>query len=121
MLGRKSKPKFEGKIRLRKGDEVIVLAGKDKGRRGKIIGTSPDRGTVIVEGLNMVTRHQRPRGRTGRTPGAQLGAIQKPSPLSISKVVLVCPKCGKEAKIASTVVSDGSRGRMCKKCGELVD
>lgn len=121
MLGKKSKPKYEGKMRLRKGDEVAILVGKDKGKSGKIIETLPDEGKVIVDGLNMVTRHQKPRGRMGRTPAAQLGAIQKPAPLPVSNVMLICPKCSKEAKTSSEVASDGSRGRKCKKCGELVD
>ena len=83
--------------------------------------TLPDEGKVIVDGLNMVTRHQKPRGRMGRTPAAQLGAIQKPAPLPVSNVMLICPKCSKEAKTSSEVAADGFRGRKCKKCGELVD
>jgi len=116
-----ARPKFEGKIRIRKNDEVVMLAGKDRGKRGKVIETIPDEGKVIVGGLNMVTRHQKPRGRMGRTQGTQLGEIKKPAPVSVSNVMLVCPKCGREAKVASAVLADGSKGRKCKKCGELVD
>jgi large subunit ribosomal protein L24 len=116
-----ARPKFDGKIKLRKGDEVVILAGKDRGRKGKIIETIPDEGKVIVDGVNMVTRHQKPRGRMGRTPGAQLGEIQKPAPLSVSNVQLVCPKCGRKARVAAAEVGDGVHGRKCKKCGEMVD
>jgi len=121
MIRQWARPKFEGKLRLKKGDEVIVLSGRDRGRRGKIIETIPDEGKVIVDGTNMVTRHQKPRTRTGRTPGAQLGEIQKPAPLSISKVMLICPKCDRQTKISVAAVSGGLRGRKCKKCGELID
>ena len=120
-MWQKSKPKFEGKMKLHKGDEIVVLVGKDKGKKGKIIGTNPDNGTVFVDGVNMVTRHQKPRGQSGRTPSAQLGEIQKPAAMAISKVMLVCPKCGKQTRTLASEVADRSSGRKCKKCGELVD
>ena len=115
------KPKFEGKLRLKKGDEVIVLAGKDKGKQGKIIETLPDEGRVIVDGVNIATRHQRPRRATRATPKTQTGLIHSPAPMSGAKVMLVCPKCSKPTRINSGSTSDGARTRRCTKCLELID
>ncbi len=77
---KKKKPVFEGKMNLKKGDEVIVLAGKDKGKRGKIIQTVPEEGKVIVDGVNVVTRHQKPRSASSRAMvKQQLGEMQMPT------------------------------------------
>jgi len=119
---KKKKPTFEGKIRLKKGDEVIVLAGKDKGKRGKVIQTLPTEGRIIVDGINVVTRHQKPRSTGSRAMvKQQLGEVQMPMGVPISKVMLVCPKCSKETRIAQAVAGDGSSVRKCRKCGEIVD
>lgn len=119
MLKRK-KPIFEGKMHIRKNDEVVVLAGKDKGRKGKVIEALPEQGTVIVDNVNMVTRHQKPRGQ-GRQAAvrAQTGAIEKPAPLPIGKVMLVCPKCSKPTRAAAS--NEGERSRMCKHCHQTID
>ncbi|MDO8588639.1 MAG: 50S ribosomal protein L24 [Armatimonadota bacterium] len=117
----KRKAQFQGKLRLKKGDEVIVLAGKDKGKRGKIIQTIPDEGKVIIDGVNIVTRHQRPR-MTGRaTPKTQTGTIKKPAPLAGGKVMLICPHCSKPAKTTIHLVEDGGKTRVCKLCHQTVD
>lgn len=119
---KKGKPKYEGKMHLKKGDEVLVLAGKDRGKRGKVIQTVPDQGKVIVDGVNIVTRHQKPRSTTGRAVvKQQLGEMQMPMGLPIGKVMLVCPKCAKETRMARERASDGEWVRKCRKCGELVD
>lgn len=116
------KPKFEAKLRLRKGDEVVVLTGKDKGKRGKIIRTLPDEGKVIVDGVNVVTRHQKPRSTTGRAVvKQQLGEMQVPLGVSIAKVMLVCPKCNKETRVGRLRTQEGDLARSCRKCGELLD
>ncbi len=105
-MRRKKKPTFEGKMRLRKGDEVIVLAGKDKGKRGKVIQTLPGEGRVIVDGVNVVTRHQKPRSATSRAMvKQQLGEVQMPMGVSVAKVMLICPNCNKETRSASTASS----------------
>ena len=119
---KKKKPKFEGKLNMRKGDEVIVLAGKDKGKRGKVIRTIPDEGKVIVDGVNVVTKHQRPRTTNSRAMvKQQLGEMQVPMGMPLSKVMLVCPKCNKETRMAVALTTAGDKARKCRKCGELVD
>ena len=121
-MRKKKKPTFEGKMRMKKGDEVIVLAGKDKGKRGKVIQTLPDVGKVIVDGVNVVTRHQKPRTASSRAVvKQQLGEMMIPLGVSLAKVMLVCPKCNKETRIARVPTTAGDMARKCRKCGELVD
>ncbi len=117
------KPKYEGKFRLKKDDEVVVLSGRydDKGKRAKIIETIPHEGKVIVDGVNIAVRHHRPQRATRATPKSQTGLIQMPAPMSASKVMLVCPKCSKPTRISSGQTSDGKRSRRCLKCHELID
>jgi large subunit ribosomal protein L24 len=119
---KKKKPVFEGKLHLKKGDEVIVLAGKDKGKRSKIIQTVPEAGKVIVDGVNVVTRHQRPRSTSSRAMvKQQLGEMKMPLAIPIAKVMLICPKCSKETRMARVVSPDGKLVRRCRKCNEILD
>lgn len=108
-------------LKIKKGDQVIVLAGKDKGRQGRVIQTLPKENAVIVDGINIVTRHQRPRRTTRSTPAAQTGRIQKPAPLATAKVMLICPRCGKPSRVGHAIGEGGRRVRACKRCGELID
>lgn len=108
-------------LRVRKGDQVVVLAGKDKGKQGKVIHTLPKENAVIVDGVNIVTKHQRPRRTTRATPTTQTGRIQKPAPLAAGKVMLICPRCGKPTRVGHTIGEGNRRARTCKRCGELVD
>ena len=104
------------KMSIRSGDEVIVLAGKDKGKRGRVTKVFPARNRVIVDGVNLVKRHLR------RQPGSlQAGIIDKPAPLDRSNVMLICPNCGKPSREARTTLPDGSHVRVCKKCSEIID
>ena len=119
---KRKKPEFKGKVNLKKGDEVIVLAGKDKGKRGKVIQTIPDEGRIIVDGVNVVTRHQKPRSSSGRAVvKQQLGEMQMPMGIPLGKVMLVCPKCSKETRMSRVLTTEGGHVRACRKCGELVD
>ena len=121
-MWKKSKPKFEGKMHLKKGDEIIVLSGRDRGKRGKVIQTVPEEGKVIVDGVNVVTRHQKPRGTSSRAMvKQQLGEMQIPLGVPISKVMLVCPKCNKETRVTRIPGPEGGLVRGCRKCGEQVD
>ncbi len=119
---KKKKPVFKGKLNLKKGDEIIVLSGKDKGRRGKVIQTIPDQGKIIVDGVNVVTRHQKPRSAgTRAVVKQQLGEMQLPMGVPLGKVMLVCPKCSKETRMSRVLTAEGDYARTCRKCGELVD
>ena len=99
------------KLRLAAGDTVMVLAGRDKGKRGKIKVVRSADGKVEVEGVNVVKRH------TKATPKAKAGILDKELPLPISKVMYVCPKCNKPTKIA-LVVKGSAKERVCRRCGE---
>ncbi|OGD85734.1 50S ribosomal protein L24 [Candidatus Curtissbacteria bacterium RBG_16_39_7] len=101
-------------LKLKKGDEVEVLIGKDKGRRGKIERVFPTQGRLIVGGINIYKRHKKARGV--RNPG---GIVDVARPLVISKVELVCPHCSKKTRVGIKQ-ADGKKQRFCKKCkGEL--
>ena len=100
-------------MNIKTNDTVIVLSGKDKGKKGKIMVAMPKEGKVIVEGINVATCHTKPRkqGETG-------GIVRKEIPLRADKVMLVCPKCGKPTRVGHKLLEDGSKMRACKKCGE---
>lgn len=118
----KKKPDFEGKVRLKKNDEVVVLSGRDKGKRGRVLETLAKQNRVRVEGVNLVQKHQKPRGTSSRAMvKQQTGEIEFPMGISVSKVMLICPHCSKETKIASGVGEDGVVGRKCRKCGQFID
>ena len=96
---------------IRKDDTVVVLSGKDKGKQGKILAVDPKAGKVIVEGINMVSRHQKPRRQ-----GEEGGIIKKEAPMYACKAMRVCPKCGKATRPAHKLLADGKKVRVCKKC-----
>ena len=99
------------KIHVKTGDTVMVISGRDRGNTGKVLAVSPKEGKVIVEGRNMVTKHVKPR-REGETGGI----VKAESAIYASKVMPVCPKCGKATRVGH-VVKDGKNVRVCKKCG----
>ena len=101
----KSKSKLQsGKIRLKTGDKVLVLSGKDKGKEGKIVAVSPKEGKLIVEGVNIVSKHVKPR-----RAGQEGGIVKTEGALYACKVQLVCPKCGKATRIAHKIAEDGKK------------
>ena len=102
------------KVHVKKGDEVVVINGKYRGKRGKVMQVSPSEGKVIVEGVNVVTKHVKPR-KMGE-PG---GLIQAESALYADKVQLVCPKCGAGRRVGYKYVAD-KKLRICRKCGEEI-
>ena len=103
------------KLNVKKGDTVVVLSGKDKGKQGKVIEAQPKKGKVIVEGVNKVKRHTKPNQKY-----PQGGIIQKEAPLNACKVMLVCPACKKATRTGKKEVN-GKMVRACKKCGEVID
>ena len=100
------------KISIKKDDTVVVLSGKDKGKKGKVLSVDPANGKVIVEKVNMVSRHTKPRRQ-----GEEGGILQKEAPIYACKVMRVCPKCDKPTRPAHKVLADGKKVRVCKKCG----
>jgi large subunit ribosomal protein L24 len=104
------------KLHVKKGDKVRVLAGKDKGREGRIIEAQPKNMRVVVEGVNKVKRHTKPSQKS-----AQGGIIVKEAPVSSSNVMLICPSCKKAARIRKNRLADGKFVRACAKCGENID
>lgn len=102
-------------LNVKKGDTVVVLSGKDKGKQGKIIQAMPKKAQVVVEDVNKVKRHSKPSLKT-----PQGGIVSKEMPLNVCKVQLVCPACNKPTRIGHKTV-DGKNMRVCKKCGEVVD
>ncbi|MDQ2087592.1 50S ribosomal protein L24 [Herbivorax sp. ANBcel31] len=107
---------MKNKIHVKQGDTVIVLNGKDKDKKGKVIDTMPDRSMIVVEGVNMTKKNVKPR-----PPRQQGGIVNQESPIHSSKVMLVCSRCGKPSKTKITVYENGSKDRECKKCGETID
>ena len=99
-------------MKLHKGDEVEVLAGKDLGKRGTISRVYPERERVIVDGVNMVKKHQKATRAT-----MQGGIIDKEMPVHVSNVALVCSKCNKATRIGYEFAADGTKQRVCRKCG----
>ena len=99
------------KVHVRTGDTVIVINGKDRGKTGKVMQVSPAEGKVIVEKINVVSKHVKPR-KMGE-PG---GILQAESALYADKVQLICPKCGKPCRVGH-VIENGKKMRVCKKCG----
>lgn len=104
------------KVHVRKGDTVVVITGKDAGRKGKVLGVLPKKQRVIVEKINVVKRHTRP---TRSLP--QGGILEKEAPVHSSNVMLYCSKCDRPTRVGKKVLSDGKRVRVCKKCGEVLD
>ncbi|MBM3173874.1 MAG: 50S ribosomal protein L24 [Chloroflexi bacterium] len=103
-------------MKIRKNDTVLVIAGKDNGKKGKVRRVIPKKDSGVVEGVNMVKRHARARGAA-----RQAGIIELEAPISMSNVMLVCNKCSKPVRIGFRVLDDGRRGRFCRSCNELID
>lgn len=104
------------KLHVKKGDTVVVLSGKDKGKKGKVIEALPKKSKVVVEGVNKVKRHTKPSQST-----PQGGILVKEAALHSAKVMLVCPACDKPTRIKKSPLANGAMARACKKCGEVID
>lgn len=103
-------------LHVKKDDRVKVLAGKDKGKTGKILRAFPDDQTVIVEGVNMIKKHQKPMGMN-----IQGGIIEKEAPVHVSNVMLICPSCKKASRTGNRFLADGTKVRYCKNCNQAID
>lgn len=98
-------------MKIKKGDTAVVISGKEKGKRAKVLKVEPKENKVVLEGVNMITRHKKPRNQM--TPG---GIIKQEGAFYASKVMVVCPKCGKATRVGHQII-DGEKTRVCKKCG----
>ena len=104
------------KYKIKKGDTVLVIAGRERGKSGKVTRVAPDKGRLFVERLNLVKRHQKPRGAQGGG-----GILEKEAPLDLSNVMYLCGKCNKPVRLGRKQLQDGRRVRVCRNCGEQVD
>ncbi|HHL40171.1 MAG TPA: 50S ribosomal protein L24 [Deltaproteobacteria bacterium] len=104
------------RYKIKKGDQVMVMAGRERGKTGRVARVIREKGKVVVEKLNMVKRHQRPtqKHRHG-------GIIEKEAPLAISNVMIICDKCKGPVRVGKRFLDDGTKVRYCKKCGEVLD
>ncbi len=101
---------------VKKNDKVIVLSGKERGKIGAILKVDTEKDRVVIEKVNMVKRHTRPGGNN-----AQGGIIEKEAPIHISNLMLICNRCAEPTRVGKRILEDGSKVRICKKCGELID
>jgi large subunit ribosomal protein L24 len=102
-------------MNVAKNDTVEIISGEDKGKRGKVLKTFPEKSRIIVEKVNFIKRHTRP---TQKNP--QGGILEKEAPIHVSNVMVVCPKCGKPTRVGHKRLADGVKERVCKKCDEMI-
>jgi len=109
------------KVKIRKGDTVVIICGReeDKGKRGDVIKVLPDSQRLVVQGVNVRTKHQRQVQSQGRT--IKPGKVRFGGPIHISNVMLVCPKCSKPTRVEITRTEDGKAQRVCKKCAATLE
>jgi large subunit ribosomal protein L24 len=103
-------------VHVRRGDTVGVIAGKERGKRGKVLRVLRDRGRVLVEKINMIKKHQRPTQKV-----RQGGIIEREGPLALSNVLLICSRCDRPVRSGMKILTDGRKIRVCKRCGESID
>jgi len=103
-------------LHIRKDDTVMVVSGKDKGKKGKVMQALPREGKVLVDGINIAKKHTKPR--PPKVPRG--GILEKAQPVDSSKVMLMCGKCDKPVRVKHKVAEDGSKTRICRKCGEEI-
>lgn len=103
-------------MQIRKNDSVMVIAGKERGKTGKVLRVLRDTDAVIVERLNMVKRHTKPRG-----PQQTGGILEKEAGIDISNIMIMCDKCNAPVRIGHKVLGDGKKVRLCRRCGEAFE
>jgi large subunit ribosomal protein L24 len=103
-------------MNIRKNDTVLVIAGKDRGKKGKIRFVFPKKKRIIVEGINFIKRHARPTGQA-----RQAGIIEREESINISNVMILCEKCHNPVRVGYKTLEDGKRVRYCKSCQEVID
>lgn len=103
-------------MEIRKNDSVMVIAGKERGKTGKVLRVVPDEDAVIIERINIVKRHTKPRGP--QQPG---GIVEKEASIDASNVMIMCDKCNAPVRIGQKILADGSKIRICRRCNEALD
>ena len=103
-------------MRIRKGDKVLVISGKDRGKSGRVLSVNREKSQTLVEGVNMIKRHTKPN------PGRNIkgGIVEREASLHASNVQLVCPECGAQTRIGHKILGDGRKVRVCRKCEGVV-
>jgi len=104
------------KMKIRKNDTVLVIVGKDKGKKGKVRFAYPKDERVLVEGINFIKKHSKARGAV-----RQAGIIEREAPIHVSNVMLLCNKCGHPTRVGFRFLADGRKARICRSCGEVID
>ena len=102
---------------IRKNDNVVVIAGRDRGKRGRVLRVVPQKGRVVVEGVNFIKRHTRPNPQKN----VKGGIVEREAALAVSNVQLVCPECSNPTRVGKQILDDGRRVRICRKCKGVVD
>ena len=103
-------------MKIRKNDTVLVIAGKDKGKKGKVRFAFPKEERLLVEGINFIKKHSRASGAV-----RQAGIIEREAPINVSNVMLLCSKCNHPARVGFRFLADGKKVRVCRSCGEVID
>ncbi len=103
-------------MKIRKNDTVLVIAGKDKGKKGKVRFAYPKDERLLVEGINLIKRHTRARGQV-----RQAGIIEREAPIRVSNVMLLCSRCNHPTRVGFRFLEDGKKVRICRSCGEVID
>ena len=103
-------------MKIRKNDTVLVIAGKDRGKKGKVRFAYPEEQRILVEGINFIKRHTRARKQV-----RQAGIIEREAPINVSDVMLLCNRCNHPARVGYHFLEDGRKVRICRSCGEVID
>jgi large subunit ribosomal protein L24 len=103
-------------MNIRKNDTVLIIAGKDRGKKGRVRFAYPKKERLLIEGINLIKRHSRAQGVV-----RQAGIIEREAPIHVSNVMLICTKCNQPARVGSRFLADGRKVRFCRVCGEVID
>ena len=107
---------MKGRFSPKKNDLVMVIAGKERGKSGRILKVFPRKNRVLVEKINFIKRHTRPSGQQ-----RQGGIVEREAPIHVSNVMVVCERCNRPIRVGRKILDDGKRTRVCRKCGEVLD
>jgi large subunit ribosomal protein L24 len=101
---------------IKKNDTVVVIAGRERGKKGRVLSVYSQKDRLLIEKINIIKKHMKPTRK--QTQG---GIIEKEASIHVSNVMLICPKCSKPTRIGNSILQDGRKLRICKKCGEVID